>query len=281
MTQSSWADVWLSEGFATWISEKVMDRELPPSRAHLSLIEARDRIMQIDSSRRSRPVRVEPHDREGTRDIYNRFVYDKGASVLLMVEAWLGEDKFRDGIRAYLDQHRFGNGSLADLAAALKAASGIDASAVLHSFLDLSGLPRVSVQVECAGTPRLKIRQSGASAIPVCFSGLGLSRTCAVLDAPSRDVDLPKGSGCPTWIEPNAGGTGYYRTVWTSAQLDALPLKYLSAAERLTLAYDLRAMSTDRAKARAILARLTADPEPQIAKAAQDGLDPPSGRGSR
>ena len=68
-----------------------MDQEDKPERAHLSLIAARERIMQTDTSRRARPVRVEPHDREGTRDIYNRFVYDKGASVLLMLEGWLGE----------------------------------------------------------------------------------------------------------------------------------------------------------------------------------------------
>lgn len=281
VTQASWADVWLSEGFATWISEKMMDKELPPARAHLSLIEARDRIMQIDSSHRARPVRVEPHDREGTRDIYNRFVYDKGGSILMMLEAWLGEDKFRDGIRAYLNEHRFGNASMRDLAAALQKASGIDPSAVMHSFLDMAGLPRVSVQVECTGTPRLKIRQSGAAAIPICFMGQGVARTCAVLDSPSREVDLPKGSGCPNWIEPNADGTGYYRTTWTAAQLASLPVKYLSPAERLTLAYDLRALTTDRPAARAALTKLTSDPEPEVAKAAQEGLDPPSGRGSR
>jgi alanyl aminopeptidase len=280
VTQSTWADVWLSEGFATWISEKIMDQEEKPQRAHLSLMVARERIMQTDSSRRARPVRVEPHDREGTRDIYNRFVYDKGAGVLLMLEQWLGEEKFRDGLRAYLREHRFGNGSTADLAAALKSATGVDPSAVMHSFLDAAGVPRVSVQIECVGTPRVRIRQSGASAIPICIWGPGVARTCSLLEGPSHDVELPKESGCPAWIEPNAGGTGYYRTSWTAAQLAALTLKDLSPAERLTLAYDVRTMSTDRPAARAMLARLASDPEPEVARAAQDGMDPPSGRGS-
>jgi alanyl aminopeptidase len=280
VTQATWADTWLSEGFATWVSEKAMDQEDKPERAHLSLIVARERIMQTDGSRRTRPVRVEPRDREGTRDIYNRFIYDKGAAVLLMLEGWLGEDKFRDGIRAYLQEHRFGNASTADLAAALKSASGVDPSAVMHSFLDLAGLPRVSTQVECAETPRIRIRQNGATSIPICFRGPGVERTCAVLDGPAREVELPKESGCPSWIEPNAGGTGYYRTVWTSAQLAALSIKDLSPAERLTLAYDLRAMPTDRPAARAILAKLATDPIPEVARAAQDGLDPPSARGS-
>jgi cytosol alanyl aminopeptidase len=280
VTQATWADTWLSEGFATWVSEKAMDQEDKPERAHLSLIVARERIMQTDGSRRTRPVRVEPRDREGTRDIYNRFIYDKGAAVLLMLEGWLGEDKFRDGIRAYLQEHRFGNASTADLAAALKSAAGVDPSAVMHAFLDAAGVPRVSFQIECAGVARVRIRQSGAAAIPICFRGPGVERTCEALDGPGRDLALPKESGCPAWIEPNAGGTGYYRTAWTSAQLAALSTKDLSPPERLMLAYDLRSLPTDRSAARAMLAKLASDPIPEVARAAQGGLDPPSARGS-
>ena len=180
-----------------------------------------------------------------------------------------------------MEQHRFGNASTADLAAALKSATGIDPAPVMHSFLDSPGIPRVSEQVECARTPRLKIRQSGASAIPVCFRGPGIASTCTVLDGPAREVELPQGSGCPAWLDPNAGGTGYYRTTWTAPQLGALPLKELSPAERLTLAFDLRAMPSDRPAARAMLAKLATDAEPEVARAAQDGLEPPSGRGAR
>ncbi len=286
VTQASWSDVWLSEGFATWVSEKVMDLDDRPERAHLSLIMERERIMLTDEARRTRPVRLEPFDREGTRDIYNRFVYDKGASVLLMLEGWLGADQVHDGVRAYLNEHRFGNATTGDLTAALKRASGVDPTAVMHSFLDIAGLPRVSVQIECAGTPRIRFRQNGAlqngaAAIPICYRGAGVARSCTVLDGPSREVELPKETGCPAWVEPNAGGTGYYRTTWTAAQLAALAWKDLSPAERLTLAYDMRSLPTDRAAARAMLSKLASDPEPEIARAAQDGLDTPGGRGPR
>ena len=274
VTQKDWDDVWLSEGFATWISEKVMDEEEPPARAHIGLMEARERIMQADDSRRSRPVRVAPVNREGARDIYNRFVYDKGASVLLMLEGWLGEDKIRQGLQAYLRDHRFQNASTADLAAELKRASGVDPSAVMHSFLDLAGLPRVSIQVECGPRPQLRIRQTGAAAIPICYRGRGAARACTVLDSASRDVELPRGASCPAWIVPNAGATGYYRTTWTTAQLASLPLEQLTPAERLMLAFDLRSMlnapAADRQAARAMLARLASDSEPEVRQAAQD-----------
>ncbi len=280
VTQATWADTWLSEGFATWISEKIIDQEDKPERTHLGLIEARERIMGTDASRHSRPVRVEPHDRDGTRDIYNRFIYNKGASVLMMLEAWLGEDKFRDGIRGYLRDHQFGNASTADLAAELKKATGTDPAAVMHAFLDETGVPRVTVQVECTGTPRLRLRETGATAIPVCYRGMGVNRACTVMNGPTEEIDLPKNSGCPSWVEPNAGGTGYFRTAWTPMQLTALSLKDLTPAERLTLAFDLRVLPADRTVTRAVLTRLASDPEPEVARAAQDTLEPPSGRGS-
>lgn len=280
VTQASWADVWLSEGFATWIAQKIVDREEPPERAHLGLLEARERIMEADSSRRSRPVRVEPHNRDATRDIYNRLVYDKGAAVLMMLEAWLGEDKFRDGLRGYLKDHSFGNASTADLAAELKNAAGVDPSAVMHAFLDETGVPRVTAGIECAGVKRIKLRQTGASAIPICYRGAGVDRACTVMNGPAEEIDLPKSAGCPAWIEANAGGTGYYRTAWTPAQLTSLPLQDLTPAERLTLAFDLRALPADKDVTRAVLTRLASDPEPEVARAAQDTLEPPIGRGN-
>src|SRR5690242_3046081 len=84
VTQASWEDVWLSEGFATWISSKMMDQEQPPDRAHVDAIVARERMMAADNPARSRPVRVAINSRETARDVYNRVVYDKGAAILLM-----------------------------------------------------------------------------------------------------------------------------------------------------------------------------------------------------
>src|SRR4029077_14488765 len=119
----------------TWISAKMMDQEQQPERAHLAAIAARECMMAVDNPARSRPVRVPVNSRVTARDVYNRVVYEKGAAILLMLEGWLGEDHVRDGLHRYLDQHRFGNASLVDLAAALRAASGIDPSRVLNSFL--------------------------------------------------------------------------------------------------------------------------------------------------
>jgi alanyl aminopeptidase len=266
VTQASWTDVWLSEGFATWISAKIMDAEQPPERAHVAAIVARERIMHVDEAPHTRPVRVEIASRGASKDIYNRIIYDKGASVLMMLDGWLGEDRVREAMHAYLTDHRFGNATTADLASALHAAAGIDPAPVLRSFLDSTGVPRVSVDLECTGpTAKLTLHQTGATAIPICYRGDGVTKTCTILETPSREIDL---AACPTWIYPNAGGTGYYRVSWTARQLATLPLEKLTPAERLTLANDLKALKTS--EARPVLARLAADPQPEIASAARE-----------
>jgi len=99
------------------------------------------------------------------------------------------------------------------------------------------------------------------------------------MSAARREVALPKAAGCPSWIYWNAGGTGYYRSDWTPAQLSALSengLDKLTEAERLTLVYDLRAMKLGKLmEAPAmdpLLTKLASDPQPEVAQAAKQAL---------
>jgi hypothetical protein len=89
-----------------------------------------------------------------------------------------------------------------------------------------------------------------------------------VLNSEHREVAL---KSCPAWIYLNAGGNGYYRTAWTAPQLSALDMTKLTAAERLTLVGDLKALKSS-VDVSAALTRLATDVEPEIAKAASDAL---------
>ena len=260
VTQASWDDVWLSEGFATWISSKMMDEEQTPARRHLAAIAARERIMATDESPRTRPVRLAMRSREDTKGVYSQIVYQKGAALLLMLEGWLGEDQVRDGLRAYLKKYAFGNASTRDLEAELRAAAGADPAPVMDAFLNRTGVP--SIRGECRDG-NVSIQPSGDLPVPVCVRGEGMGQACAVIDDAHRSIALHR--ACPAWIYLNSGATGYYRTGWTAGQLASLEggLAQLSAAERLTLVYDLRAQKSDSP----LLKRLAADPEPEIARA--------------
>ena len=105
--------------------------------------------------------------------------------------------------------------------------------------------------------------------IPVCWRTDAGASGCEVLDTQVKSVRLP---ACPAWAYFNAGGTGYYRTIWTTDQLSQLRLSELTPAERLTLVGDLHAQSSDAATAKPVLEKLAKDAEPEIAQAAREAL---------
>jgi alanyl aminopeptidase len=255
VTQATWDDVWLSEGFATWFSAKVMDQEQPPARKLLASVAARERIMATDAGPKTRPVRLEMHSRKDTDGVYSQIVYQKGAALLVMLDGWLGEDKVRAGLHEYLKAHQFSNATTADLESSLTGSKP-----VLDSFLNQTGIP--SIKVKC-NDAHLAIEQTNTThnwTVPVCWRGEGIAPSCTT----ESSVAI---RSCPTWIYLNSGGSGYYRSDYSPEQLNALDITKLTAAERLTLIYDLRASKNITAP---ILKTLTTDAEPEIAKAATD-----------
>jgi alanyl aminopeptidase len=258
VTQATWDDVWLSEGFATWFSAKVMDQEQPESRKLLASVAARERIIATDAGPKTRPVRLEMHSRKDTEGVYSQIVYQKGAAILVMLDGWLGEDRVREGLHQYLLAHKFGNATTADLESSFEGSKP-----VLDSFLNQTGIP--SIRAKCSDA-HVSIDQTNTAhnwRVPVCWRGEGIAASCTVLDS---HAEIPVKS-CPAWIYLNASGRGYYRTEFTPDQLAALDLTKLTAAERLTLIYDLRAAKNITSP---LLVKLESDPEPEIAKAATD-----------
>jgi alanyl aminopeptidase len=282
VTQANWDDVWLSEGFATWLSAKVMDQDQPAARRRLSAIAARERIMAAAAGAKARPVRVVMRDRESMKDVYSQFVYQKGAAVLAMLEGWLGEDVVRSGLREYLNDHRFGVATTGDLAAALRIAAQTDPSDVMRDFLDQTGIPVVRAEVRCEPgiLPRIVLEQTNFAKhwdVPVCWKTDATSG-CTVVDS-RRQVELRPGAACPAWVFANTNGSGYYRTEWSAAQLPVLAdrvLPWLTAPERLTLLNDLnellRGGRLDRPSLEPLLKRLASDAVPEIAEAAGKAL---------
>jgi len=289
VTQASWEDVWLSEGFATWLSAKMMDEDQPQVRRHLAAAIARERIMAADSGPSARPVRSAIHNRDDFKTVYNQFVYQKGAAILGMLENWIGPRAFQLGLQRYLRNHRFANATTGELAADLRVATGVDPAEVMRDFLDQIGVPQVRAEIHCEpGTePRIVFEQTNAAAqwnVPVCWRTES-EGSCVVVDT-RRQVDLAEGASCPTWVYPNAGGVGYYRTSLDARQIAAMttaaPWYRFTAAERLTLVHDLAPLRpSGRPEVISALRKLAGDPEPEIAAAAAAAIDPDAARQSK
>jgi alanyl aminopeptidase len=275
VTQAWWDDVWLSEGFATWLGRKISSQELPPFQRPLGAAIARERIMHEDASTATRPVRLAMDSRQDMARVYGQIVYQKGAAILEMVEQWIGPDPFQRGLRSYLTAHAFRTATTADLAAALTRESGVDTGPVLSSFLDQPGFPTLTATVQCSAPgPRVTLSpdRPGEWVVPLCVHSGSGSRSCAVISQPRQDLRL-EGS-CPAWVWPNQGATGYFRVRLSAAELDAIVRKGwadLSSAERLSVVEDAAALASahelDADAALRLLPVITRDLEPAIANA--------------
>jgi len=255
VTMRWWDDLWLNEGFATFLAGRTLRAVRPALEAELDTAERTDQVMAIDALASARRIR---QPIETTHDITNAFddiTYDKGAAVLTMVEHFVGDAPFRRGLHAFLAGHAHGNATTDELIQALSAASGQPLAPLVASFLDQPGVPLVTAQLRCdAGPPRVELGQTvwrpiGATTsadprwtIPVCvrYGAGGRSATaCTLLDAPSGSLALPV---CPDWITPNADAAGYYRSALAAGDLARLRergLARLSPVERVELGHDL------------------------------------------
>ena len=266
VTMTWWDDIWLNEGFATFMSTKPTEAWKPEWRVDLDKPAATDEALNIDSQRSTQPIRT-PANAEGSGFSNAGIIYGKTAAVLRMVEEWIGPDAFRDAIRVYLKKYSWGNAAAEDFWSTMKASSQQPIDAVLESFIDLTGAPLLHVAESCDTIGRrLTITQEralprGQSAaaeswtIPICAHVVGAktNEPCRVVTRAEetlllRDVvgearnvvgetsrsDAAESCSRPLFLSRN--GTGYFLVDYAKSQRDALRdhLSELTPAERIS-----------------------------------------------
>jgi aminopeptidase N len=182
----------------------------------------------------------------------NDITYSKGASLLRMLEHWVGEEKFMRAIRGYLAAHAWGNADAVEFVASLRQSLGAPAAEVMMSFVEQPGVPIVAAKVRCdAGKGAVTLTQKrffnsadqpskALWKIPVCMKWDGGS-SCTLFDTATKEVALPS---CPTWLVANADAAGYYHVHYDAPSLAALRKVFassLTVKERIELASDVGA----------------------------------------
>jgi len=248
VTLAWWDDLWLNEAFAVWMSRKGVAALAPEHDMGELVVRGKFNVMSADSRPAARAIR-QPILADG--DIYNAFdgiTYSKGASVLEMLERWIGEDVFRAGVRSYLLAHAHGVATTADLVDHLEAAAAATnrrgdermaiptgaIARVLASFTDKPHVPLVSLDWRCeAGKVTLELAQREWRSltdprgptpdvspegglvwdIPMCArlsNGLQTQTHCGLLTRAKDEWEttLPF---CPTFSHPNEHEAGYFR----------------------------------------------------------------------
>src|SRR5690606_14299912 len=229
VTMEWWDDLWLNEGFATWMGNKIHGQLQPDAHTDRGLLEGAIYAMGADSLASTRRVHEPIKDFTDIQSAFDGITYQKGGATLNMFEQYIGEEQFRTGIREYLKAHARGNATSADLIASVAAQSDAPEAIAeaFSSFIDQPGVPFLEVDLDCSGDkPALVLEQrrylplgsaaggEGQWGIPltVRYSDGGTVRTQKTLFADKQGrVELAAATSCPTWVMPNAHGTGYYR----------------------------------------------------------------------
>jgi aminopeptidase N len=249
VTMGWWDNIWLNEGFATWMENKATDHFNPSWQVWPRQHSDREAAMAQDALPTTHPIQQVIHDISEADAAFDNINYEKGGEIIRMVEDWLGPDVFRNGMRAYMKAHAYSNTTSADLWQALSLVSHKDVAAVATSFTGQPGIPLVSVSRACqGGITSLTLTQSRFTIhdphpkalvwkIPVSVGGPGVAAQKILLDAQPVTLRVP---GCKTAVKVNFGENGYYRTRYDAASLSLLESGFakLDATDRVNLLGD-------------------------------------------
>ncbi len=145
VTMQWWEGLWLKEAFATFMETSATDAYRPDWKVWEGFALDRTAAYEVDCLHSTRPIEFEvvsPADAEGMYDV---LTYEKGASVVRMLEQFVGPDNFREGIRRYMADHALGNTVTADLWRAIETATDEPVEQIMHNWINQGGFPLVSV----------------------------------------------------------------------------------------------------------------------------------------
>ncbi len=226
VTPAWWDDIWLNESFANWMGYRIGNEWRPDLDIGVDAISEGFDAMDLDALVAGRPIHQKITNDADIDAAFDQITYGKGGQVVGMIAAYMGDEKFREGVRLHMKRHEYGNasteqffGSLADAAHDPRVLES------LKSFVDQQGVPVVTFHrqngITTASQQRFAYFGTNAPAeqwiVPVCVRQ-GETKNCTLLDKPSMPI-VANGTGT---LVPNAGGWGYYRFELDPADWDAL-----------------------------------------------------------
>jgi len=231
VTMAWWDNLWLNEAFASWMEAKATDHFNPQWYAALSANEGRETAMSHDALKSAHPIYQAVVNESQANEAFDRITYDKGQAFVRMLEAYLGEEAFRKGIRSYIARHQYSNTTSADLWAALSKASGKPVDRIARDWTLQAGFPLVSVDAHCANGQRtITLHQqqflqdpdavsNRLWSVPVQIGTVNGKPDYVLLQARSQTVTRP---GCvgPVVLDPQS--KGYYRVQYAPKMLAEL-----------------------------------------------------------
>jgi puromycin-sensitive aminopeptidase len=246
VTMKWWNGIWLNEAFATMMEVLAVDAFRPEWQRWVSFGVEREAALAVDGLHTTRPVEFPVGRPEEAQGMFDVLTYQKGGSVLRMLEQFVGPDVFREGINDYLTTHSHDNTETSDLWDALERSSGRAVRTIMDTWINQGGYPLVKVSVDGSLTQTpFSYRGAPGGAIGAEWQVPVLTRS---LEDPDPDptpnlltgtASPASGVGADTRLV-NAGGSGYYRVSYPTAMIERLSgaMGSLAPLERYNLVSD-------------------------------------------
>ncbi|KAJ2902484.1 Alanine/arginine aminopeptidase [Zalerion maritima] len=255
VTMDWWDELWLNEGFATWVGWLATDYLHPEWKVWAQFVsEGMDQAFKLDSIRASHPIHVPVRDALDVNQIFDHISYLKGCSTIRMLASHLGTETFLKGVSNYLKAHAYGNAKTQALWTALSEASGTDVNALMDNWIQKVGFPMLSIK---EGSGEITVKQSRFLStgdvtpeddtttwwVPLLLSGkAGAETDGKSLALTEREQTLASVSN--DFYKLNTGATGFYRVNYPPERLTQLgkQLNRLSEEDKIFTigsAYDM------------------------------------------
>ena len=256
VTMQWWDDIWLNEGFATWMSSKPLEAWKPEWNMDLEDVRESGYALNADSLTNTHPIHQKADSPAEILELADDISYGKTAAVLRMLENYLGPEVFRAGVNAYLKQHAYGNATASDFWNAQARVSKKPVDQIMPTWVEQPGAPLVSVKNQCSGNSTSvglaqqryfydrSLFNAGSKEvweIPVCLKDgkAGSIEKCELL---AQKEQVASFSGCAPWIFANAGAKGFYRSGYETDAVRSMARDVetaLTPAERIMLLSDI------------------------------------------
>lgn len=149
VTMRWWTDLWLNEGFASWVEYLAVDHIFPQWQMWTQFIaDEQQAALKLDALENTHPIEVPVNHPDEIHSIFDTISYSKGSSVIHMLEHYLGREAFQKGLKLYLKKHAYGSTDTIDLWAALEEASNKPVKSFMHAWTSQAGFPILKAELK-------------------------------------------------------------------------------------------------------------------------------------
>ena len=284
VTMQWWDNIWLNEGFATWMENKPVAHMHPEWNIDQLVVSSEGDSLNLDAQPTTRAIRAHADTREEIEQMFDGISYGKAGAVLAMIENYLGEETFRQGVHNYLAAHAYANATAEDFWGAQTTTSHKPVDKIMESLVAQPGEPLITFGKQASGkvavtqkrfffSPSIVPDPAQKWILPVCFKTAS-GQDCQVLTPAVTELKAPAGS-----TFANAGGLGYYRSAYPASVYTALVAQVestLTPSERISLIGDqwaqVRANTAAIGDYLDLAAAVKADPGAQVLDEAFGGV---------